>query len=105
MPKIKYSPSSLYAVFLFADLLIRGLIFSKFFFHGFHEKPRISVEISHLFADFLGKTANMNREFSTLIRGLFRKTANKYLFTIFILKTVDKYFSADFLFAVGFKTK
>ena len=63
-------------------MLIRGFFPSK---------------MQHLFADFLEKTANMDqiykrfRDISTLIRGFFRKSVDKYLFAVFWKSAKKRY--------------
>ena len=66
-------------------LFIRG-----FFIHGFAYSRFFPSKMQHLVADFLEKTANMDqiykrfRDISTLIRGFFRKSVDKYLFAVFL---------------------
>ena len=76
---------------------------SRFFYSQICLFAVFPSKMQHLFADFLEKTANIDQiykrlcEFSTLIRGFFRKSVGKYLFAVLL------YLSTAFLFAVGFK--
>ena len=104
----------LYTRFFYSRICLFVVFFSKSFFPRiswktadkylstyFSEKSQISVQIS-LIRGFLGE----NREYESDLEEVawifnaysrfFRKTAKKYLFAVFMLIPVHKYFSADF---------